>query len=200
MTHHPPDTVARRVRAEFWPCAISAVLLSYFGFAVFEFQPVTDLFRIGDAIFNYALRIGGVGMALAAAAALTGFSLALLFNAVLSVAIGAALTVGGGFMIAGGGMALNQILYLIFGAMFVSGGLRNGRDYFLLAAVSFDEPSTATNSLQEVEFRRRDGEIIDSRIKNDDIIGRNEIPVGGFLAKFAEKRGENDAKNGVSEG
>ena len=99
---------------------------------------------LGDAVCQYTMRIGGVVMALVAVGSLSGEVRVLFVDAVASTAIGIGLMASAIMMMAGsGGANLNLFLYLIFGGMFVSSGIRNGRDYFALrAAPRRDESAT----------------------------------------------------------
>lgn len=130
------EQVAAVVRSNVPSAMIAALSLALFGFVIkFVIPVVTDMFTLGDAIFGYTMRIGGVAMFLAAAACLTGRPAALVFDAVMSFLIGIGLIVSSVLMISGaGGAGINQILYLIFGGMFVSVGVRNGRLYGSLTA------------------------------------------------------------------
>lgn len=129
------ETVALRVRRNTGSAALAAVCLIYFGFfRGFSPPPVADLFSFGDALFNYTLRIGGVLMGLVALGSLTGVSIVLMLDAVVSVAIGLGLMLSGLSMMVGGQFTFNYMLYLLFGAMFLSAGVRNGHDFRVLTA------------------------------------------------------------------
>ncbi len=158
--HRPEDhdmtasSIASRVRQNTVSAAIAAICLIVFGFFdFFSIPKVTDLFTLGDAAFNYTLRIGGVLMAVIAVWSFSGRVTALLADAMVSVAIGCLLIFSGVAMIVGGGgVSLNYGLYVLFGAMFISAGLRNWRDFSLLKAsqspaarddpISFGPPPT----------------------------------------------------------
>ncbi len=129
-----PPEIASRVRQNAWSAAVAAACLLLFGFfAGFAIPIVTNLFTLGDAVFNYTLRFGGVLMVAVVIGSLSGWVTALLMDAVVSVAIGVLLAFSGVAMIVGGGViTLNYILYVIFGVMFVSSGIRNWREYFWL--------------------------------------------------------------------
>jgi len=130
--HHPQDDgIAGRVRRNAGPAGVAAACLLLFGFGTGSAdQRVTDLFTLGDAVFNYTLRIGGVLMGGAAIWSLTGRVAALLVDALVSAAVGALLVFSGSAMIAGGGgITVNYVLYLVFGGMFLSAGVHSWRDY-----------------------------------------------------------------------
>lgn len=121
-----------RVRRNAGQAGFTAICLLFFGFGWFSPPTATGLFSTGDALFNYTLRGGGIAMACIALACLAGKPGALMIDAVVSVVIGLSLAVSAAMMIFGGGMGLNQILYLVFAATFVSTGVRNGREYLAI--------------------------------------------------------------------
>lgn len=128
------SSIASRVRQNTASAAVAAICLIVFGFfGFFSIPKVTDLFTLGDAAFNYTLRIGGVLMAVIAVWSFLGRVTALLADAMVSVAIGCLLIFSGvAMIIGGGGVSLNYGLYVLFGGMFISAGLRNWRDFSLL--------------------------------------------------------------------
>ncbi len=116
-------------RANAGSAAFSAACLIYFGFFRFAIPTVTSLFSLGDAVFNYTLRIGGVAMAGIALWCLIGSSAALLVDGFVSVAVGLLLAFSGVAMLLGGGSAMGQGIYILFGGMFAAAGVRNVRLY-----------------------------------------------------------------------
>lgn len=129
---NPPQSndIAALVRRNAVSAAIGAACLIYFGFYVSAVPNVTSLFSFGDALFVYTLRIGGVAMISIALGCLTGRIVFLLLDALASVPIGSGLIVSAVLMMAGGGgFSINFLLYVVFGGMFISAGLRNGRFY-----------------------------------------------------------------------
>lgn len=164
------ESIAARVRSNAWSAGIAAVLLCYFGFAVFQFQPVTNAFTAGDAVFNYTLRIGGIAMVLVTLMSLAGWLPTLIVDAVASFSIGLALILGGVLMGIGGGFGVNQILYMVFGATFVSAGLRNGRDYFAmlegLRPGALDSPLPRAECLQAPSRSTPSEDSLASRLRN----------------------------------
>lgn len=133
--------IARRVRSNAWSAAIAAALMILFGFYYLGKPTGTGLFPLSALGFYYALRIGGIAMAAIAVGSFVGFRPVLLVDAVVSVAIGVLFVLTGVGMLLGGGDAFQTILSVVFGAMFFSAGVRNWRDYFLLAPAS-DRPFT----------------------------------------------------------
>lgn len=135
--------IALRVRQNAGSAALAAACLMFFGF-LGGFQPpeVTNLFTLGDAVFNYTLRIGGVLMAVVAAASLTGRLFALAADASVSAGIGLLLVLSGICMLAGGGgLAVNYVLYVVFGGLFLSVGVRNGREYLAMTTAAPKTPA-----------------------------------------------------------
>jgi hypothetical protein len=95
---------------------IAALLLLYFGFAVY-----TAGLTSGGRIFVHTLRIGGIAMAASTLLLLTGWPKALAFDGLSSIAIGAALFLSGSLMLTSQGGA-EAILNLVFGFVFASAG------------------------------------------------------------------------------
>lgn len=134
IDHRPPTAdVSARVRHNAGSAGLAALCLLFFGFFRFAPPTVTNLFTLGDAIFNYTLRAGGVAMGVIALWLLLGRPITLIVDAVATIAIGVLLALSAVMMILGGGFGLNQILYIVFGATFLASGVRIGRDYFLMA-------------------------------------------------------------------
>ncbi len=127
-----------RVRQNAGSAAFAAACLLFFGFFWFVLPTVTNLFSLGDAICNYTLRFGGIAMAVAAVWSWTGRPKALLFDAITSVPIGLLLIASAVLMMLGGGFGLNQLLYILFGGMFIAAGVRNWRDYHALTGPGGD--------------------------------------------------------------
>lgn len=120
----------------------AALLLLLFGWLQFDpSDTATGLFKVGDRLTIYGMRFGGLAMASVAIASKFKYVWSLLADAFISIGIGLALAFGGFALISGGGgWGINYILYMVFGVMFVSAGLRNGRDYFILSKYVLKEP------------------------------------------------------------
>lgn len=119
------DTVSSRVRAHAFTSALGAALLLYVGYQ-FIVPSQDSRFALGGRITVLALRVGGVGFAVATAVALLGRPTALLLDAVCSVGVGVSLCLGAALMMSDQGSGL---LYIIFGALFIGAGLRSGREW-----------------------------------------------------------------------
>jgi len=135
-----PSQVAGLVRRNARSAGYAAACLLFFGFGWFAPPTVSDLFSAGDALFNYTLRFGGLIMALVALFSLLGRPILLILYATASMAIGVSLVVSAAMMIFGGHLSLYEILYLVFGGMFVSAGIRSVRDYIAAKRTNFDRP------------------------------------------------------------
>lgn len=122
---HSQDQIAEAVRRNFWPAAIAAGLMFYFGYGYFLSISGTGLFYAGDAIFQWTLRIGAIIMAFSAVSSLTGASAVLMFDGVFSVLIGALLILSAGLMILGGGFGINQVIYILCAMTFLNSGRHN---------------------------------------------------------------------------
>ncbi len=99
--HDRPQTadVSARVRHNAGSAGLAALCLLFFGFFRFALPTVTNLFTLGDAIFNYTLRAGGVAMAVIALWLLLGRPVTLIVDAVATVAIGVLLALSAVMMI-----------------------------------------------------------------------------------------------------
>ncbi|MFQ5413861.1 MAG: hypothetical protein ACE5E6_05325 [Phycisphaerae bacterium] len=138
MTQHlrtaHDDLTAARVRQNAGSAAVAAALMVYFGFFSTLTVPTNpaSLFDIGNVVFIYVLRIGGVGMAILAVASLVGAPIVLLVDALLSGVIGVLLIVSGVLMLADGGAVIQTVINVGCGALFIGAARRNGRDYTAL--------------------------------------------------------------------
>ena len=151
-----PETL-RRVRGNALPAAVAAALLLYFGYGRLSEPSGTDLFHQAGWVFYHTLRLGGLAMAAIAVWSWIGQRHALIVDAVASTVIGLLLIVTGAAMIIDGGDALQTLINVVCGGMFVSSGIRNGRDYFALV------PATAA-------------EVVDARIRTDKPPSREAPP------------------------
>jgi len=147
--------VAARVRANFVPAVIAAVLLILFGFLYLAKPTGTDLYSRSAQVFYHTLRIGGVAMALIAMWSLTGRRHALLADAVASLVIGLLFILSGGGMIVDGGGVFPSSLNILFGLMFMSAGLHNGRAFAAFASPGRHE------DLSDAPFARSTGRVAD---------------------------------------
>jgi hypothetical protein len=128
-TPNTPSDISLRVRRNAGSAALAAACLIYFGFFQLAKPVGNDLFAIASLVFVYTLQIGGVLMAMVVLPSLLGHPMALLLDAVVSVGIGVLFVLTGVAMLLGGGDAIQTVLNVIFGAMFFSAGVRNGRYY-----------------------------------------------------------------------
>ena len=125
---HARDIAAGRVRQNAGSAALAAALMIGFGFFTDPQHIGSDLFSVGARLFYFTLRVGGVLLALVAALSLTGRPFVLLIDALLSAAIGVVLVASGGLTLYDGG-GFQSVLALIFGAMFIGAGRRNGLEF-----------------------------------------------------------------------
>ena len=134
------EPLVTRVRENALSAAIAAILLSYYGFSVLAEPTGTGAFERAALVFYHTLRIGGVMMALIAVLSIVGVRVALLLDAIASVGIGMLFAVTGIVMFADGGTGLQPLLNVLFGAMFVSSGVRNGRHFRRLRSDAEQSP------------------------------------------------------------
>lgn len=180
---------AMRVRQNVVPAAIGAAFLLYFGFFQLIEPTGTDLFGRANWVFYYTLRLGGLAMAAVAAWSLLGQSITLAVDAVVAVAIGALLVLTGLGMAVDGGAMVQTIINVVCGGMFISSGVRNWRDYRLLAAASasIHTPMPTAPSPSQGEGRG-EGQLHRKTI----VLPRESgvpiaLPPEGFLASLAKK-------------
>ena len=105
----------------------------YFGFYGLAEPTGTDLFSKANWVFFHTLRIGGIALAVLALWSLSGQRLALIVDAVVSIAIGVLFAATGVAMLVDGGGTLQSVINVMFGWMFVSSGRRNWSDYYAFA-------------------------------------------------------------------
>lgn len=100
--------------------AIAAVLMLFFGFTYgFEGEIEPTAYSISQAVFLATLRIGGILMALSALLLVLGVRFALLLDAIFAGLIGVALLGVGIVWIAIGIIAIDSVLLVLFGGMFL---------------------------------------------------------------------------------
>jgi hypothetical protein len=127
--------IAARVQGNAYSAGLAAACLIIFGFFSFRIPNVTDMGTLGDAMSTYNLRIGGVLMALLAILSRSGSLWVLLADAVVSALIGVVMILASGLMAyAWSSVGLNNMLYFLFGGMFIVEGFRNGRDWRALSS------------------------------------------------------------------
>lgn len=193
--------IAERVRANVLPGLIGAGLLLYFGFVRLSEPTGTGLFESANWWFFHALRIGGMCMAVVAGWSVTGHRTALLADAVVAFPLGAVFVLTGPAMLIGGGETLNGALITIFGAMFLSEGVRNGRAFLNTAAWRSDAPrrvdSTSIRSERGLGTPRVDKPPVAAAPSGTDAFAMLHVEPpapGGYLAAFAKKpTGESSA-------
>lgn len=142
------DQLFQEVRRNAGYAAFAAFCLLYFGFFRFAIPTVTNLFNYGEIIVDYAMRVGGIALAVIAVWSLSGHFLAILIDGFCSSLIGAAFVIGGAIMLIGGGDFVSSGLYLVFGGLFVSAGIRNVQWYKMAAATTAKNKGSATQVLK----------------------------------------------------
>ncbi len=139
------------VRSNAGSAALAAGLLIFFGFFQLDVQTGTDLFSKAGTVFVYTLRIGGLAMAMVAVWCCFGQPLALFVDAIVSIIIGALMLVTSGLMLYDGGMGIQTILSMMCSLLFLSAGLRNGRDFFAFASDEPEDAATTTTAAASAE-------------------------------------------------
>jgi hypothetical protein len=158
-----PFDVEARVRGNVGSVGIAAGLLIFFGFFYIA-RPVGDgVGGYGALTLYFTLRLGGLAMAGIAVWCSLGHPLALFFDAVVSGLIGLSLVVSGVLMVVGGWGLLQPIISVICGALFISAGWRNGRDFLRFPCGEDREQAEAADEIASSFFEgAEDGGLDDS--------------------------------------
>lgn len=132
MSEPPEDTIAVRSvvrRNVIWAVGAAALML-YYGIGKSIPDDVVGAQKQGWIIFLYTLKIGGGAMLLSVLLSLAGVPLALMYDSVLSIAIGLALGVSGVLVYSCN--SRQAIFNILFTVIFVHSGYRNWREFRLL--------------------------------------------------------------------
>lgn len=113
------------VRSNTGGAALAAGLLIFFGFFYLA-EPVGD---VGLSLLYYALRYGGLAMVGVSVWLSFGHLPALAADAAVSVVVGGLIALSGAFMLIGDFSWVEGLVVLVSGGTFLTGGLRNGRDF-----------------------------------------------------------------------
>ena len=131
--HYDPSPNANHhksgVRRYAGSALIAALIMLYYGFEQLAEPAVTDWFTRCNWLLYHTMRIGGITMAAVAIWLWIGHPLALVADAVVSVAVGIVLIVTGVGMLIDGGGTLGNALIAGFGLMFASAGTSRWRAY-----------------------------------------------------------------------
>jgi hypothetical protein len=135
---HDPALAANVRNQAVW-AAIAAVMMLYFGFrSVF----IGESFAV--KLLQYTLQIGGIGMAVSALLLFIGRPIALLVDGVMAMIIGIALCLVGILMlVVEKQVDVQTLLYVVFGYLFFTSGLRSFRDFCRLGEVPEAQAHTA---------------------------------------------------------
>lgn len=141
--------IAGQVRQNAFPAGIAAALMLWFGMNSWGGGAVgSPLFLTAAEICEWVVLFGGALMAVSTIWSITGRRPALAYDAGASILIGVGFFVVALLMVVAGAFGYPQILYFLFGAVFLSSGLRNGREYFSLRAPD-SAAAPATNVIHE---------------------------------------------------
>lgn len=126
---HPPQGhaagLSASIRKEAVWAAIAAALMLYFGFT---FQVAEDSFS--PRLLLLTLRYGGFAMLLSAGLLALGTPIALMFDGIFAMLIGAGLALAAILWLAQArSFEVVTVLELVFGYLFLSSGLRNFREF-----------------------------------------------------------------------
>ena len=118
------------VRSNTGGAALATGLLIFFGF-IYPFEPAagSGLFYAGQSLLFFSLRVGGLAMVAVSVWLSFGHMPALAADAAVSIVLGSMIAIAGGFMLIDGGWWVQALIILVSGGTFLTGGLRNGRDF-----------------------------------------------------------------------
>ena len=128
--HNQTARTARIVRAERMWAGVAALLLCYYGFFA-GFIPLTPAAKL----MVYTVRFGGVAMVVSVVGLQTGWVVALAYDGIASMLIGAGLAISGAMWLSGGG-DFQGMLNIVFGVMFAASGWRNWTTFNNLRAAA----------------------------------------------------------------
>ncbi len=130
-----PDraVVAGRVRQNVLSAGIAAAMMLWYGYSRLQISDGAGAWGLGDKISIYTLRFGGIAMVIAALWSAAGSRWALLFDGACSALIGVLFGLSGILLTTGGG---SGFLYVIFGMVFLLGGVSNVREWLAFAPAS----------------------------------------------------------------
>jgi hypothetical protein len=113
------------VRSNTGGAALAAGLLIFFGF-IYLAEPASGA---GASVLFHTLRFGGLAMVVVSVWLSFGHLPALAADAAVSILIGALIAFSGAVMLISGYWWVNSLVILVSGGTFLTGGLRNGRDF-----------------------------------------------------------------------
>ncbi|MFQ5591917.1 MAG: hypothetical protein ACE5HE_12195, partial [Phycisphaerae bacterium] len=137
------------VRSNTGSAALTGALLVFFGFFWFGGVSGSGTLLIGDTLFHWTLRAGGLLMIGVAVWCSIGVPIALLVDAMLSLLIGVLLIVSAAMLLAGGGFKLSYPVYAVCGVIFITYGLRDWREYRRFPA---DDAETEADTSDEAKI------------------------------------------------
>ena len=139
--------VDARIRQNIGSAGLAAALLIFFGFFWVDAPTGADWWSAAGRVFLLTLKIGGLAMAGVAIWCSFGEPLALLCDSIVSCAIGVILAGTGLVMLLDGGGYFQPAVNIVCGVLFLSAGLRNGRDYLSFPAVYDDDDEETADEL-----------------------------------------------------
>lgn len=129
MSDMPSTTNHDRVRATASATLIGATLMLFFGFLYLARPSGDSLFDRAALVLLHTLRLGGLVFLIIAGLLYTGFSTALVLDAVFAIPCGLILLGCGIVMGLNGGDIVNSIILVVSGLTFFPTGWRNANLY-----------------------------------------------------------------------
>ncbi|HUU86082.1 MAG TPA: hypothetical protein VM243_21500 [Phycisphaerae bacterium] len=139
MPYIDPAECKRRVRSTALWAGLAAVIMLFFGYRGGWELPEANPMRAGSMLFVYTLKIGGWVMLVEALLLWTGIRAALVCDGVVTTLIGMLLVLGGLLMTPGS--LWQALLFIVFGLLFISSGLRSWREGRALFETSAPAPA-----------------------------------------------------------
>jgi len=176
------------IRGQAGSALLGAGLMLFFGFAYMNEPAGTDLFNRAAWVFFHTLRIGGVAMLLAACALMSGYTVALLLDAVVAGIIGLLLIGTGVAMAVDGGDLVQTAINLFCGYGFVTSARKNWSVYQQSAGATGSLPASAPPPLPRGD---KGGFVRAAKVEPPPLRTSNfELPTSpsGYLAALAEKK------------
>lgn len=139
--------IESRVRSNTGSAAFAGALLLFFGFYWITGAIGPPFYLNVHTVFHYTLKVGGLALVVVAAWCAFGHPLALLADAVVASLIGLLLVVTGVLMFVAVQQPIQPFINVVCGIMFITSGLRNGRDCLELMARDADRESDEVEQL-----------------------------------------------------
>jgi len=173
--------------------AVAGGMMLYFGFS-YEF--IGDTFAID--LLEYTLQYGGVAMVVSALLLASGWPTALMLDGVFAMVIGIALALSGALMMVNDRTIYFQyLLYVVFGYLFFTSGLRSFRDFCRLGEApdhaSDERVATDASATEPVAVEPMGATPITPEVAPSEDAPPKATP-DGYLADFGNEKRDESSK------